>query len=171
MHRCAASGQPRAVRVRWLAGQDRQLIPRQRFPRPIYMADVALPLPGLPVSLLDGLATCCYNLSRFSPPAERRVLTLLFVMQLRLFRHFVPVSVLLLVSSDALLITGAFYQLLSESEIGTPIVLGASSFTAQLSAGLSAATVTTMISLGLYGHQSFLDLRLWLSKIVVAFLL
>ena len=47
-----------------------------------------------------------------------------FEMQLRLFRHFVPVSVVLLASSDALLITGAFYQLISSSEVSTPIVLG-----------------------------------------------
>src|SRR5271169_4739132 len=89
-------------------------------------------------------------------------------MQLRLFRHFVPVSVVLLASSDALLITGAFYQLLSSSEVGTPIVLGASSFSAQFSAGLSVATVTTMLSVGLYGQQSFMDFRLLFSKIVVA---
>ena len=94
--------------------------------------------------------------------------TFQFEMQLRLFRHFVPVSVVLLASSDALLITGAFYQLLSSSEVGTPIVLGASSFSAQFSAGLSFATVTTMISVGLYGQQSFMDFRLLLSKIVVA---
>ena len=62
-----------------------------------------------------------------SDPARRRGLcrasTLPFAMQLRLFRHFVPLSVVLLASSDALLITGAFYQLLSASEIGVPIVL------------------------------------------------
>ena len=78
-------------------------------------------------------------------------------MQLRLFRHFVPVSVVLLASSDALLITGAFYQLLSHSEVGTPLVLGVSSFSAQFSAGLSVATVTAMVSVGLYGQQSFMD--------------
>src|SRR6201982_2868233 len=92
-------------------------------------------------------------------------------MQLRLFRHFVPVSVLLLASSDVLLITGAFYQLLSHSEIGTPIVLGASSFSAQFSIGLSFATVTTMVSVGLYGQQSFMDFRLLFSKIAVASIL
>ena len=92
-------------------------------------------------------------------------------MQLRLFRHFVPVSVVLLASSDALLITGAFYQLLSASETGIPIVLRASSFTAQFSAGLSVAAVTAMISVGLYGHQSFVDFRLLLSKIAVATIL
>jgi sugar transferase (PEP-CTERM system associated) len=92
-------------------------------------------------------------------------------MQLRLFRHFVPVSVVLLASSDALLITGAFYQLLSESEIRPPIVFGISSFTAQFAAGLSMAAVTTMVSVGLYGHQSFLDFRILFSKIAVAFLL
>jgi len=92
-------------------------------------------------------------------------------MQLRLFRHFVPASVVLLASSDALLITGAFYQLLSHSEIGTPLVLGVSSFSAQFSAGLSAAAVTAMVSVGLYGQQSFLDFRLLLSKIVVASIL
>jgi sugar transferase (PEP-CTERM system associated) len=92
-------------------------------------------------------------------------------MQLRLFRHFVPVSVLLLASSDALLTTGAFYQLLSVSENGTPIVLRASSFTAQFSAGLSVAAVTAMVSVGLYGHQSFVDFRLLLSKITVAAIL
>jgi sugar transferase (PEP-CTERM system associated) len=89
-------------------------------------------------------------------------------MQLRLFRHFVPVSVVLLASSDALLITCAFYTLLSRSEIGTPIVLGASSFSAQFSAGLSVAAVTAMVSVGLYGQQSFVDFRLLFSKIVVA---
>jgi sugar transferase (PEP-CTERM system associated) len=89
-------------------------------------------------------------------------------MQLRLFRHFVPVSVVLLASSDALLITGAFYQLLSESQIGTPIVLDASGFNAQFSAGLSLATVTTMVSVGLYGQKSFMDFRLLFSKIAVA---
>src|SRR5712692_6741801 len=92
-------------------------------------------------------------------------------MQLRLFRHFVPVSVVLLVSSDALLITGAFYQLLSEAGIGTPIVLGVASFPAQFSAGLSAAAVIAMVSVGLYGYQSFMDFRLLLSKIAVAFIL
>ena len=73
-------------------------------------------------------------------------------MQLRLFRHFVPVSVLLLASSDALLITGAFYQLLSESELSAPIVMRASSFTAQFAAGLSLGAVTAMVSVGLYGQ-------------------
>ena len=92
-------------------------------------------------------------------------------MQLRLFRHFVPVSVVLLASSDALLITGAFYQLLSESEIGTPIVFGASSFNAQFSAGLSFAAVTAMVSVGLYGQQSFMDFRRLFSKIAVASIL
>ena len=92
-------------------------------------------------------------------------------MQLRVFRHFVPVSVVLLASSDALLITGAFYQLLSRAETGTPIVLGASSFSAHFSAGLSVATVTAMLSVGLYGQQSFMDFRLLLSKIVVASIL
>lgn len=92
-------------------------------------------------------------------------------MQLRLFRHFVPVSVVLLASSDALLITGAFYQLLSTSESGTPIVLGATGFNAQFSAGLSFATVTAMVSIGLYGQQSFVDFRLLFSKIAVASIL
>src|SRR5215472_13040797 len=91
-----------------------------------------------------------------------------FAMQLRLFRHFIPVSVVLLASSDVLLITGAFYQLLSAPEIGVPIVLRVSSFTVQFSAGLAVAAVTAMISVGLYGHQSFVDFRLLLSKIAVA---
>src|SRR5689334_13417355 len=92
-------------------------------------------------------------------------------MQLRLFRHFVPISVVILATSDALLITGAFYQLLSTSQTGAPIVLGGFGFNAQFSAGLSVATVTTMLSLGLYGQQSFVDLRLLLSKIAVASIL
>jgi sugar transferase (PEP-CTERM system associated) len=89
-------------------------------------------------------------------------------MQFRLFRHFVPVSVVLLASSDALLITGAFYQLLAASELGAPIMLRTSSFTAQFSAGLAVAAVTAMVSVGLYGHESFVDFRILLSKIVVA---
>src|SRR5215472_183322 len=101
----------------------------------------------------------------------RRVNTFQIAMQLRLFRHFVPVSVLLLASSDALLITCAFYKLLSRPEVGTPIVLGASSFSAHFSAGLSVATVTAMLSVGLYGQQSFIDFRLLLGKIVVASIL
>src|SRR6266478_9774718 len=92
-------------------------------------------------------------------------------MQLRLFRHFVPVSVLLLATSDTLLFTGAFYQLLSESEFGTPIVLGAASFNAQYSGGLSFAAVAAMVSVGLYGQQSFMDFRLLFSKIAVASIL
>jgi sugar transferase (PEP-CTERM system associated) len=92
-------------------------------------------------------------------------------MQLRLFRHFVPVSVVLLASSDALLITGAFYQLLSAPEIGVPIMLRVSSFTVQFSAGLAVAAVTAMVSVGLYGPQSFVDFRLLLSKIAVASIL
>src|SRR5437763_8295490 len=93
--------------------------------------------------------------------------TFQFEMQLRLFRHFVPVSVVLLASSDTLLITCAFYQLLSSSEIGTPILLRASTFAVQFSAGLAVAAVTAMVSVGLYGHQSFVDFRLLLSKIAV----
>jgi sugar transferase (PEP-CTERM system associated) len=92
-------------------------------------------------------------------------------MQLRLFRHFIPVSVVLLASSDVLLITGAFYQLLSTSEISAPIMLRVSSFTVQFSAGLAVAAVTAMVSVGLYGHQCFVDFRLLLSKIAVASLL
>lgn len=92
-------------------------------------------------------------------------------MQLRLFRHFIPVSVMLLASSDVLLITGAFYQLLSHAETGTPIVLGVSDFSAQFSAGLAAATVTAMVSVGLYGQQSFMDFRLLFSKILIASIL
>jgi sugar transferase (PEP-CTERM system associated) len=92
-------------------------------------------------------------------------------MQLRLFRHFVPVSVVLLASSDALLLTCAFYQLLSASEIATPIVLRVTSFTVQFSAGLAVAAVTAMVSVGLYGHQVFVDFRLLLSKIAVASIL
>src|SRR5437763_3779702 len=92
-------------------------------------------------------------------------------MQLTLFEHFLPVLVVFLDSFDTLLITGAFYQLLSYSEIGTPIVQGVSSFSAQFSAGLSFATVTTMVSLGLYKQQSFMDFRLLFGKIAVASLL
>jgi sugar transferase (PEP-CTERM system associated) len=88
-------------------------------------------------------------------------------MQLRLFRHFIPVSVVLLVSSDALLIGAAFYHMLSQSGVGAPSGLGVSSFTAQFSAGLSVAAVAAMVSVGLYGHESFLDFRLLLGKIVV----
>ena len=92
-------------------------------------------------------------------------------MQLRLFRHFVPVSVVLLVSSDALLITGAFYQMLSRSGGLTPLVFGITSLPGQLAAGLSVAAVATMVSVGLYGEQSFVDFRLLLSKIAIAFVL
>ena len=92
-------------------------------------------------------------------------------MQLRLFRHFVPISVVLLVSSDALLITGAFYQMLSQSAGTAPLVFGITSLPAQLAAGLSIAAVATMVSVGLYGEQSFVDFRLLLGKIAVAFVL
>jgi hypothetical protein len=45
---------------------------------------------------------------------------------------FFPVSVVVLASSDALLITGAFYQLLSV-QFATPIVQDATSFPLQFS--------------------------------------
>jgi sugar transferase (PEP-CTERM system associated) len=92
-------------------------------------------------------------------------------MQLRLFRHFVPVSVVLLVSFDALLITGAFYQILTPSGAGGPLVFGVTTLPAQLALGLSLAAVAAMISVGLYGEQSFVDFRLLLSRIAVAFVL
>ncbi len=92
-------------------------------------------------------------------------------MQLRLFRHFVPVSVVLLISSDAVLITAAFYQMLSQSNGTTPLIFGVSSFPARLSAGLSLAAVTAMVSVGLYSQPSFVDFRLLVSKIAVTFVL
>src|SRR5271165_3259452 len=92
-------------------------------------------------------------------------------MQLRLFRHFVPVSVVLLVSCDALLITGAFYQMLSQTGSTAPLVFGITSLPAQLAAGLSLAAVAAMISVGLYGEQSFVDFGQLLGKIAVAFVL
>jgi FlaA1/EpsC-like NDP-sugar epimerase len=70
--------------------------------------------------------------------------------------------------SDALLITGAFYELLSETQIGPPIVFGASNFNAQYSLGMSFAAVATMVSVGLYGQRSFMDFRLLFGKIAVA---
>jgi sugar transferase (PEP-CTERM system associated) len=92
-------------------------------------------------------------------------------MQLRLFRHFIPLSVILLVSSDALLITGAFYQMLSQSGGSATLALGLTSLPAQLAAGLSVAAVAAMISVGLYGEPDFLDIRLLLGKIAAAFVL
>jgi sugar transferase (PEP-CTERM system associated) len=92
-------------------------------------------------------------------------------MQLRLFRHFVPVSVVLLISSDALLITGAFYQMLSQSNGNTPLMFGVPGFPARLAAGLSLMAVTAMVGVGLYGQPSFVDFRLLVSKIAVAFVL
>lgn len=90
-------------------------------------------------------------------------------MQLRLFRHFIPVSVVLLVSLDALLITAAFYQMLSQPGGNSGLIFDASSYAAQLAAGLSVVAIGAMISVGLYGEQSFVDFRLMLSKIAVAF--
>jgi len=92
-------------------------------------------------------------------------------MQLRLFRHFVPISVILLVSSDALLITGALYQMLSQSNENTPLIFGVTSFPAQFAAGFSIAAVGAMVSIGLYGEQTFVDFRLLIGKIAVAFVL
>jgi sugar transferase (PEP-CTERM system associated) len=92
-------------------------------------------------------------------------------MQLRLFRHFVPVSVVLLVSCDALLITGAYYQMLSQTGGTPPLVMGITSLPAQLAAGLSVAAVIAMISVGLYGEESFVDFGQLLGKIAVAFVL
>ncbi len=92
-------------------------------------------------------------------------------MQLRLFRHFVPISVVLLVSSDALLITGALYQMLSQSNENTPLIFGVASFPAQFATGFSIAAVGAMVSIGLYGEQTFVDFRLLIGKIAVAFVL
>ena len=92
-------------------------------------------------------------------------------MQLRLFRHFVPVSVVLLVSSDALLITGAFYQMLSQTSGIAQLNFGVSSFPAQFSAGLSVAAIAAMVAVGLYGQQAFVDFRVLISRIAVAFVL
>ncbi|MGH7048873.1 MAG: TIGR03013 family XrtA/PEP-CTERM system glycosyltransferase [Stellaceae bacterium] len=92
-------------------------------------------------------------------------------MQLRLFRHFVPVSVVLLITSDAVLITAAFYQMLSQSNASSAQIFGVASFPAQLAAGLSLAAIIAMVSIGLYGPQSFIDFRLLLSRVAVAFVI
>jgi sugar transferase (PEP-CTERM system associated) len=92
-------------------------------------------------------------------------------MQLRLFRHFIPISVVVLASSDALLITGALYQMLSQSNENTPLIFGIASFPAQFAAGFSIAAVGAMVSIGLYGEQTFVDFRLLIGKIAVAFVL
>ncbi len=92
-------------------------------------------------------------------------------MQLRLFRHFIPISVVLLVSSDALLITAALYQMLSQAGDAGLLVFGLSSFPAQLSAGFALAAIAMMVSIGLYGEQTFVDVRLLISRISVAFVL
>jgi sugar transferase (PEP-CTERM system associated) len=92
-------------------------------------------------------------------------------MQLRLFRHFVPISVVLLVSSDALLISAALYQMLSQSNGSTPLIFGVASFPAQFAGGLSIAAIAAMVSVGLYGEETFVDFRLLIGKIAVAFVL
>ena len=91
-------------------------------------------------------------------------------MQLRLFRHFVPVSIVLLASSDGLLITAAFYQMLERPGVGSSVVRAVSHFPGPLAAGLALVSVAGMIALGLYTQQSFVDLPLLASKIAVAFI-
>jgi sugar transferase (PEP-CTERM system associated) len=126
--------------------------------------------------LLDGPARCCYYTRTLmsgavATRAVNDITNIQLAMQLRLFRHFVPISVVLLVSFDAVLITGALYQMLSQSNGNTPLTLGVASFPAQLSAGLSIAAVAAMVSVGLYGEQTFVDFRLLISKVAVAFVL
>jgi sugar transferase (PEP-CTERM system associated) len=61
--------------------------------------------------------------------------------------------------------------MLSQSNGSTPLIFGVASFPAQFSAGLSVAAIAAMVSVGLYGEQSFVDFRLLISKIAVAFVL
>jgi sugar transferase (PEP-CTERM system associated) len=91
-------------------------------------------------------------------------------MQFRLFRHFIPASVVVLASSDALLITAAFYHMLARPAAGPVALFAVARLPIPLSVGLSVAAVAVMIAIGLYAHQSFVDFRLLAGKIAIAFI-
>jgi sugar transferase (PEP-CTERM system associated) len=90
---------------------------------------------------------------------------------LRIFGHFVPASSLGLAIAELVLMTGAVY-LVVEPNVGFPGTgLHFSAVPVQLSCLTAVLAVLTMVALGLYSHDVFLDYRGMIIKIILAFTL
>jgi sugar transferase (PEP-CTERM system associated) len=87
---------------------------------------------------------------------------------LRIFGHFVPAPALALGFSEALLLAAAFYLVNAPAEAFHFRLVP---MPAEISLGVAVLTVTTMVAVGLYHHDVFLDPRLMAIKAVTALVL
>jgi sugar transferase (PEP-CTERM system associated) len=87
---------------------------------------------------------------------------------LRIFGHFVPVPALALGLCEAALLACAFYLVTAPAEAAAFHFVAAP---AQVSFGVTALAILTMVSVGLYHHDVFLDPRLMAVKAAAALLL
>src|SRR5437868_5580370 len=87
-------------------------------------------------------------------------------MHLRLFRHFIPLSGIILASLDALLISWYIFALGSTgSTAGT---LDLTAMVASGTAGFWLIAVFVMLSIGLYGPRNFATFGMLMNRIAVA---
>src|ERR1700691_5321866 len=87
---------------------------------------------------------------------------------LRIFGHFVPAPALALGLAQAALLARAFSLVNAPAEAAAFRLVAAP---AQVSVGVSALAILTMVSVGLYHHDVFLDPRLMAVKAAAALLL
>ena len=87
---------------------------------------------------------------------------------LRIFGHFVPVSAVALGIFEILLMSLALYLLTAPFEAGHFWQIHVSIVPAQFSVGLSILATISMIAVGLYNYDVFLDARVMIIKILLA---
>lgn len=87
---------------------------------------------------------------------------------LRIFGHFVPVSVVALGVFEIVLMSLALYLLTAPLETGHIWQIHVSVVPAQFSVALSALASVSMIAVGLYNYDVFLDTRVMIIKILMA---
>jgi sugar transferase (PEP-CTERM system associated) len=90
---------------------------------------------------------------------------------LRIFGHFVPASSLSLAFAELVLMTGAVYVIVEPNVGWLGADLHFAAVPAQLSCLTAVLAVLTMVALGLYSHDVFLDYRRMIIKIILAFAL
>jgi sugar transferase (PEP-CTERM system associated) len=87
---------------------------------------------------------------------------------LKLRGVYVPVRTLALLLSEVVLMSLAFYVFVTPVEVHLPGTIGTVGLAARFSLLLAVLTILTMVAVGLYNHDAFLDYRSMLARILLA---
>ncbi len=90
---------------------------------------------------------------------------------LRIFGHFVPIPAVILGLFEIVLMSMALYWVTAPLETGHPWPIHFAAVPAQFSLGLSGIATVSMIAVGLYNYDVFLDTRVMVIKVLLAFTL